>query len=104
MELRISELAKQRGMTIADIAKEIGISRVNLSNSINGNPTLSRLREVANILHVEVSELFKKPNIPQVKGYLEYAGEIIKIESIEAVKDFIKNIEGKEGLESKQEL
>ena len=54
MELRISELARQRGMTIADIAKEIGISRVNLSNSLNGNPTLSRLREVAKVLNVEV--------------------------------------------------
>ena len=44
---------------MADIAKQIGISRVNLSNSLNGNPTLSRLTEVAKILGVEVSELFR---------------------------------------------
>lgn len=44
---------------MADIAKQIGISRVNLSNSLNGNPTLSRLSEVAKILDVEVAELFK---------------------------------------------
>ena len=94
MELRVSELAKQRGMTIAEIAKQIGISRVNLSNSINGNPTLSRLKEVADILHVEVSELFRRPNQPQVKGYLEYGGEIVKVESLDAVKEFVKKIEG----------
>ena len=65
MDMRISELARQRGMTIADIAKQIGISRVNLSNSINGNPTLSRLKELANFLHVEVSVLFKPANTQQ---------------------------------------
>ena len=93
MDMRISELARQRGMTIADIAKQIGISRENLSNSINGNPTLSRLKEVANILHVEVSELFKPANTPQVQGYLEYAGVVVKIESLDAVKDFIRRVE-----------
>ena len=93
MELRISELARQRGMTIADIAKQIGISRVNLSNSLNGNPTLSRLREVAKILHVEVSELFKKSGTPQIRGYLEYGSRIVKIESLDAVKDFVRKVE-----------
>ena len=54
-ELRVVEIAHSKGMTMADIAKQIGISRVNLSNSLNGNPTLSRLAEVAKILGVEVS-------------------------------------------------
>ena len=58
MKLKITELAHQRGMTMSDIAKLIGISRVNLSNSLNGNPTLSRLEDVARILHVEVPDLF----------------------------------------------
>lgn len=93
MELRISELARQRGMTIADIAKEIGISRVNLSNSLNGNPTLSRLKEVAKVLNVEVSELFKLANLPQVSGYLEYRGVITKIESLDALKEFVNKID-----------
>ena len=59
MELRVVELAHAKGLTMADIAKQIGISRVNLSNSLNGNPTLSRLSEVAKILGVSVRELFK---------------------------------------------
>ena len=93
MELRIKELAKQRGMTIGDIAKERGISRVNLSNSINGNPTLGRLKEVAAILQVEVSELFKKTETKQICGFLEYNGAVTKIESLEALKGFIRRVE-----------
>lgn len=93
MELRIKELAKERGMTIGDIAREIGISRVNLSNSLNGNPTLGRLCEVAEILRVEVAELFRSTEAKRISGYLEYDGEITKITSLESLKDFIAKVE-----------
>ena len=94
MELRIVEIAHSKGLTMADIAKQIGISRVNLSNSLNGNPTLSRLREVAMILDVEVSELFKTTaTSKQVNGYLEYNGRIVKIDSLDAVKQFVADVE-----------
>lgn len=79
---------------MADIAKEIGISRVNLSNSLNGNPTLSRLTEVAEILGVEVAELFKPTSTGKtVSGYLEYDGRIVKVNSLCSVKLFIDEIE-----------
>jgi transcriptional regulator with XRE-family HTH domain len=79
---------------MADIAKQIGISRVNLSNSLNGNPTLSRLSEVAKILDVEVSELFK-PTVTSyaVSGYLEFNGRIVKVDSLDAIKRFISEME-----------
>ena len=94
MELRVVELAHAKGLTMADIAKQIGISRVNLSNSLNGNPTLSRLKEVAKILDVEVSELFK-PSVTSyaVSGYLEFNGRIVKVDSLDAVKRFIAEVE-----------
>ena len=94
MELRIVEIAHSKGLTMADIAKQIGISRVNLSNSLNGNPTLSRLREVAKVLDVPVSELFKPVSADKkVSGYLECNGQIIRIDSIEAIKKLLSNIE-----------
>lgn len=94
MELRVVELAHAKGLTMADIAKQIGISRVNLSNSLNGNPTLSRLAEVAKILGVEVAELFKPTSTGKtVSGYLEYDGRIVKVDSLDAVKRFIAEVE-----------
>ena len=93
MELRVVELAHAKGLTMADIAKQIGISRVNLSNSLNGNPTLSRLSEVAKILDVEVAELFKPTSTSKtVSGYLEYDGRIVKVDSLDAVKRFIDEV------------
>ena len=94
MELRVVELAHAKGLTMADIAKQIGISRVNLSNSLNGNPTLSRLSEVAKILGVEVSELFKPTATSYaINGFLEFNGRIVKVDSLDAVKIFIADVE-----------
>lgn len=102
MELRIVEIAHSKGLTMADIAKQIGISRVNLSNSLNGNPTLSRLTEVAKILDVEISELFKPvSNECRVSGYLEHNGRIVKIDSIDAVKRFVAEVEALSSNENK---
>ena len=93
MELRIVELAHKRGLTITDIAKMIGISRVNLSNSLNGNPTLSRLREVAQILNVDVSELFKPASNQSVQGYIECDDKIVKVDNLKGLRAFIAEID-----------
>ena len=61
MPLKIKDVAKSKGMTTAQIAEKLGINPITLSQSLNGNPTLSRLTEVANVLGVDVSELFVQP-------------------------------------------
>lgn len=61
MRNRVKELLKKQGITAKDLAGKIGISESALSLSLNGNPTLSRLQEIANALDVPVSELFDTP-------------------------------------------
>ena len=79
--LRIKEIAKEKGMTMADIARTIGITPINLSASLNGNPTLSRLTAVADILGVSVSDLFEVDDC-LVQGYIEFAGHIYKVRDL----------------------
>ncbi len=55
---RIAEILKHKGMTQADLAEKIGISRVGLSKAINGNTTITTLRKIAVALGVEVVDLF----------------------------------------------
>ena len=59
--LVIKRIAKEKGITMAEIAEKLGISPINLSTSLNRNPTLKRLIEVADVLGVPVRELFAKP-------------------------------------------
>ncbi len=45
MELRIKELCKEKGLTLQQVAEYMGVNRVSLSNSINGNPTIGTLEK-----------------------------------------------------------
>lgn len=57
MDLRIKEVIKEKGMTITELADKMGINRVNLSNMVNGNPTVETLNKIAGALEVPVTEL-----------------------------------------------
>lgn len=91
MALRIKEVCKEKEMTMAEIAKILGISPVTLSQSLNGNPTLSRLTEVADALGVDVSELFVK-NTAELQGCVFYQGKTHVIESIADIEALLSEI------------
>ena len=70
-------------MTMAQIAEKLGINPITLSQSLNGNPTLSRLTEVANVLGVDVSELFVSPRAgrEEIHGCLFIDGDPVIVNS-----------------------
>lgn len=81
--LKIKQLAKARGYTMVQIAKELGINPVSLSTAVNGNPTVATLEKIANVLGVDVADFFEKDyGVPVINGYLEIGGEIMKISSV----------------------
>lgn len=61
MNLRIKEVIKEKSLTIKELADKMGVNRVTLSNSVNGNPTIETLNKIADALNVQVTELFEKP-------------------------------------------
>lgn len=60
--LRVKEIAKEKGLTIADVAKRMDIQAPALSRIINGsNTTTDTLQKIANALEVSIPELFEQP-------------------------------------------
>lgn len=57
MKEKVKMLLRQKGMTAKDLASTMGISEAALSLCLSGNPTLSRMIEIANALGVEVADL-----------------------------------------------
>lgn len=53
----IKNKIKECGFTTQQIAERLGISQQAVSQAINGNPTLSRLEEIAGAIGIPVSEL-----------------------------------------------
>ena len=93
MALRIKEIAKAKGITMGEIADKMGINPVNLSASLNGNPTLNRLQEVAVILGVEVSDLFIQDS-SYINGYIETGNNIYPVKSKEQLIGIIDKVDG----------
>lgn len=59
MSLRIKEVIKDKGLSVQEVADRMGITRVGLSQHINGNPSVEVVGRIAEALGVEMWELFK---------------------------------------------
>jgi len=79
MELRIKEVIKERGTTITELADKMGINRVNLSNMINGNPTVETLNKIADAIECPVTELFEQPKSDTASLTCPHCGKSIEI-------------------------
>ena len=90
MDLRIKEICREQGIMLKDLAKQLGLTEVGLSKSINGNPTIGRLEEIANALGVPVTELFDKSS-DEVVGAVRIGKDTHVINS----KDDIKKLADK---------
>ena len=79
MDLRIKEVIKEKGMTITELADKMGINRVNLSNMVNGNPTVETLNKIADALNVPVTELFERAKSDTASLTCPHCGKDIEI-------------------------
>ena len=57
--LKSKEVIKEKGMTIEEVAKKMGITKGSLSAALNGNPTVSYLTRVANAIDCDIRDLFR---------------------------------------------
>lgn len=79
MNLRIKEVIKEKGTTITELADKMRINRVNLSNMVNGNPTVETLNKIADALNVPVTELFEQPKNSAASLTCPHCGKSINI-------------------------
>lgn len=63
MNYRIKEVCRRKGLMMKDLAEKLGMTEVGLSKSLNGNPTVSRLEEIAKVLDVDFMELLNEKTV-----------------------------------------
>jgi Helix-turn-helix. len=74
--LKIQAVCKERGITLQEVSKRLGISYQSLYTSINGNPTLNMLSRIAKVLDVRVVDLFEEEaRGDDYKIFIEHEGE-----------------------------
>ena len=83
--LRINEIIREKRLTVAEIAENLGITRGTAQRQIHGNPSLETLQRYAEVLEVDITELFranKKEEVPK-NTVCPHCGKSLKIEKAE---------------------
>ncbi|MEP2057624.1 MAG: helix-turn-helix transcriptional regulator [Maribacter litoralis] len=87
---RVKILLAKKGITQIDLAAKLNIQPETLSRTINGNPTLKSITDIATALNVEVVELFDSD---KPRGIVEYLGKIYTITSLQDLNKLVNKIE-----------
>lgn len=56
--LKIKEIMQEKGISVAQVSEKLGVTRQSLYRCLKGNPTMNRLKEIADILDVSPKDLF----------------------------------------------
>lgn len=55
----IKAIIKAKGFTIQEVADKIGVNRVTLTLTLQGNPTYKKMKEIADAIGCDVMDFFK---------------------------------------------
>lgn len=55
----IKGMIKAKGFTIQEVAEKIGVNRVTLTLTLQGNPTYKKMKEIADAIGCDVMDFFK---------------------------------------------
>lgn len=56
--LKIKEIMQEKGISVTQMSKKLGVTRQSFYRCLNGNPTMNRLKKIADILDVSPKDLF----------------------------------------------
>lgn len=99
MSLQIKRVIKEKGLSINEVAEIMGISRIGLSQHINGNPSVEVLERIAKALGVQVAELFegyenKSTDTEKTIGIVRHGNKSYEINSIRDIENLLEIIKG----------
>lgn len=90
--LRVQEICKERGITMQELAQKMGQSFQALYASCAGNPTIGKVKKIAQALGVDYLELLEErpqdKKADEVKFYVEYQGQTRRITQDDLIQLF----------------
>ena len=84
IQLRIAEILQEKGISKTEFAEMMGIKKQNVNVLLETN-NIKKLDEIAEMLGVELTELWKNKNdsLPSINGFVEFDNIIYTIKSKE---------------------
>ena len=87
----IKKVIKERGYTIEEVAKKMGISRVTLSQNMSRNPTIGTLERIANAIGCKVVDFFQDEQSP-FSAIVKYNGELKEVTSVGELEKIVSEL------------
>ena len=94
--MRIKQLIKEKGITVAQVALRMGVTPPSLSRAINGNTTVEMLNRIAVALDVPVTDLFDVH--AELYGLVQFNGKTYKIDSDQALQKFFTDYQAEKNI------
>ena len=94
IKLRIAEVLAEKGISKTEFARLMGIQKQNVNALLETN-NIRKIEEIAEKLGLKFSDLVTDTDVepqPVVSGYIEFAGEIVKISSVEDIERVLERI------------
>ena len=94
IKLLIAEVLQEKGITKTEFARIMGIQKQNVNSLLETN-NIRKIEEIAEKLGVKFSDLVTDTDAepqPVISGYIEFAGEIMKISTVEDIERVLKRI------------
>lgn len=97
----VKKLCTNQNMTLKDLANMMGIAPESLSRTLNGNPQLATLENIAKYLDVNIRDLFPSStdnNVVPLHSIIVYDGVTYISDDLEKLINNIREICTKEGV------
>jgi len=94
--MRIKQLIKEKGITVAQVALRMGVTPPSLSRAINGNTTVEMLNRIAIALDVPITDLFDVH--AELYGLVQFNGKTYKIDSDQALQKFFTDYQAEKNI------
>lgn len=102
----VKKLCNNQNMTLKDLASKMGIASESLSRTLNGNPQLATLENIAKCLGVDVRDLFPSStanNVVSLHSIIVHDGVTYISDDLDSLINNIRKICAKEGISLNKE-
>lgn len=102
----IKSIIKEKGYTIQDVAKKMGVNRVTLTLTLQGNPTYKKLKEIADAIDCNIVDFFRdetnnsstcKREDNELTALIQHKGDFYKASTIEELEQIVEKIRIEKG-------
>lgn len=93
----IKSIIKEKGYTIQDVANILGVNRVTLTLTLQGNPTYKKLKEIANAIDCDICDFFRDETTKiktesDLIALIRYKGQMYQAETIEELEGIVEKL------------